>query len=293
MGPFSGPVGRAGIVRRIEAHPLGDAPDAMRRAFRDLVLGDARAPAAILSDAGLAGGDLSVHEADDHLAVATGPGPRVMWLHGGGYVFGGPDTHLRAAAVLARLLGGTVVLPRYRLAPEHRWPAPLEDARAAWDRLGATALMGDSAGGHLALVLALRLAAEGRAPDRLALLAPNADRTGAARNRAAASPLDPMNDDADDRALAADAGLTADRPDASPALADLSGLPPTWIEVGAPEVLLGDSTLLAERAALAGAACALHVAPGLLHMGQLWAPWWAEGVASLERVAAHLAVTRR
>ncbi|MBM2577879.1 alpha/beta hydrolase fold domain-containing protein [Jannaschia sp. Os4] len=288
---FDGPIDRAAIVARIEAHPLGDTPEAMRRDFCRLVLGDAGDALADGWDPALADHPaLALHGVevtDDPLAVAAGPGPRVAWLHGGGYVFGAPETHLRAAAHLARLLSGTVVLPRYRLAPEHRWPAPLEDVLDACRE--ADAIVGDSAGGHLALVAGLRLAAEGR-PKPLVLLSPNTDRTGLARLRGPMSEVDPMNDDADDRALAR--LCFGDRPDAdpdvSPALADLSRLPPTWIEAGTPEVLLSDATLLAERAGLAEREAHLHVAPGLLHMGQLWAPWWDAGRASLERAARFL-----
>lgn len=280
--PF--PAQRRHVLDRIASHPVAGAPEEMRTAFARLVLGASRGARSVLRDARMEG------DADDSdaraLSVTAGDGPRAIWLHGGGYVFGAPETHLRAAAWFARAIGGRVLLPRYRLAPEHRWPAALEDARRIWDGEDATVLVGDSAGGHLALSLALRLASEGRAPRALVLFSPNADRSGAARGRSAASAHDPMVKDEDDRRLAAMAGLGAGDPDGSPALSDLSKLPPTLVEVGAPEVLLGDATLLVERAAIAGAEATLRVTPGLVHMGQLWAPWWPAATESLDRAAA-------
>ncbi|WP_308916939.1 alpha/beta hydrolase fold domain-containing protein [Jannaschia sp. LMIT008] len=289
---FDPGVDRAAIVARIEAHPLGDTPEAMRRDFRRLMLGDVAEPLAGGWDAALRDHPAlaldGVTVTADPLTVTVGSGPRIAWLHGGGYVFGSPETHLRAAAHLARLLGGTVVLPRYRLAPEHGWPAPLDDVLDVCRE--ADGIVGDSAGGHLALVAGLRLAAAGVGKP-LALLSPNTDRSGLARYRGPMGGVDPMNADDDDRALAAlcFGDRPAADPDVSPALADLSRLPSTWIEAGTPEVLLSDATLLVERAGLAQRDVTLHVEPALLHMGQLWVPWWDAGCASLARVAAFFA----
>jgi acetyl esterase/lipase len=99
-----------------------------------------------------------------------------------------------------------------------------------------------------------------------------------------------MNDDADDRRNAA---LTfqdqpADDPDVSPALADLSPLPPTHVEVGSVEVLLGEGRIFVERSRAAGAEASIHVEPDAFHMWQLWAPWLPEANASLDRAAAFL-----
>ena len=185
--------------------------------------------------------------------------------------------------------GCRVVLPTIPLAPEHRWPAQLESALqqcAATE--GLVLLSGDSAGGHLALVTALELARRGTPAAGLILFSPNTDRSGLSNTRARNDPLDPMVDDAGDRALAA---LTfGDRdprdPQMSPVLDDLSLLPPTYVEVGRDEVLLGDSLILAERGRAAGASIQCHVEEEGLHMGQLWAPWWPPAVASLDRAGA-------
>ena len=311
MAPFDGPIERAAIVRRIEAHPVDGGPEAMRAAFERLVLGvgaepyDRRGGRTVVGSPVLSGAEgLTVLPRVDPENVGGAeryaPDRLVIWFHGGGYVFGSPETHLRPAAGLATRLGTPVLLPRYPLAPEHRWPAQLDcaidvAARAiaspsshAPDGHSRVVLAGDSAGGHLALVTALELARRGAPPAGLLLFAPNTDRTGRSDTRERMTPLDPMNADEDDRALArlCFGGLPDDHPEVSPMLDDLSLLPPTHIEVGDPEVLLGDSVLLHGRAADAGAECTLHIEPDFLHMGQLWFPWWAKADASLTRAAA-------
>ena len=295
-GPFGGPVTREDVVARIEAHPVEGPPAAMRAAFERLVLGAVPRGAPDLGAVGAAMG----------AEVAPGPGlppglavtpvggaagAPVIWLHGGGYAFGSPETHLRPAAALARMTGRRVVLPRYPLAPEATWPTPLDHALGVARGLGGpVVLAGDSAGGHLALVAALALARAGAPAEALLLFSPNTDRTGASGTRGPMSAADPMVDDDADAALARlmFGDMRADHPHVSPLGDDLSLLPPTHVEVGDPEVLLDDSRLLAERAAAAGAAAMLHVEPRLLHMAQLWTPWWPAADASLARAAARL-----
>ena len=295
----SDPFDRAAIVRRVEAHPVGGDPAAMRAAFAELVLGDAdgTVPPRMLGAPVLAGGDgLSVLPHVD--PAATGGAERyapdrlIVWFHGGGYVFGSPETHLRPAARVATLTGTPVLLPRYPLTPEHRWPAQLDHAldvaRRAIEGGARSVLAGDSAGGHLALVTALELARRGTPASGLLLFSPNTDRTGLSDTRERMTPLDPMNSDEDDRRLArmCFGAMPDDHPHVSPVLDDLTLLPPTHIEVGDPEVLLGDSLILHGRARTAGADATLHVEPGLLHMAQLWVPWWPAAEASLARAAA-------
>ncbi len=268
---------RADILARIDAHPLGDDPAGMRAAFHALVCG-----------AGPAVARASTVHAHDHGLTVTpddpAQAPPVVWFHGGGFVFGSPETHLRAAIHLAEAHGLVVILPRYRLAPEHRWPAQLSDALAALPAGCDVILAGDSAGGHLALVTALQVPARVR---RLLLFSPNTDRTGLSRTRDAFDEDDPMVDDAGDRRLArmCFGAMPVEAPDVSPLLADLTRLPPTWIEVGTSEVLLDDSRLFHARARELGVDAQLTMTEGLLHMGQIWAPDWALACASLDRAA--------
>ena len=267
--PFRGPVSRDAIVERIEAHPLGDTPPDMRNRFAALALGDGPG-AAPPTDAGSEKGT-------------------ILYLHGGGYVFGSPATHRRIVEGLRERTGWTVVAPRYPLAPEHGWPAQLDAALSAVPA-GRVVLAGDSAGGHLALVAALELARRKAPVDGLVLFSPNTDRSGLSETRERNDPLDPMVDDEGDRELAklCFGKMAPEHPHVSPVLDDLSLLPPTHVEVGAQEVLLGDSVILAERARAAGRAVTLHIEPQGLHMGQLWTPWWDVANASLHRAAAFL-----
>ncbi|RVT82711.1 alpha/beta hydrolase [Rhodobacteraceae bacterium CCMM004] len=259
------------LRRHIAATPLGDTPEEMRRGFHARI-DPAPEPAV---DWDRAGGGLVV-----------GEGPRtVMWFHGGGYVFGSPETHAPAARRLAAA-GLTVILPRYPLAPEHPWPAARDAAVAALDAVeDPVTLVGDSAGGHLALNVAL--ARPGRAA-ALALISPNTDRTGRSRTRKANEDADAMNDDAGDGALARMAfpGRPDAAPEVSPLLADLGALPRLWIAASTNEVLLDDSLLLARAAARAGVAVDLTVARGLFHMWPLWPDRLPAAGATLDALAA-------
>jgi acetyl esterase/lipase len=284
-------VGREAIVARVEEVAVEGPPEAMRPAFDRLVLGS-KAPAFGAVD-GPPAPPPGVRLTDEGGTLTAAPEggsalPPVIWFHGGGYVFGSPRTHAGIALHLAAR-GLEVRMPAYPLAPEFVWPAQLDAALAALPA-GRFVLAGDSAGGHLALVTALEIARGGRPAEALLLASPNTDRTGRSATRALMEEADPMVADADNERLAemAFAGIPWGDRQVSPALDDLSLLPPTWIEVGRPEVLLGDAQLLAARAAGAGAAVHLEVTEGLLHMAQVWAPWWAEARASLDRMAAHV-----
>ena len=268
--PFEGTISRQDVVDRINAHPLGDEPDEQRERFARLVLGD------------------RAESVDDAEVTFDGDGGTIVYFHGGGCAFGSPRTHERIGRALARRTGRRVVLPRYPLAPEHCWPAQLQAAMDATVRVqGPLVLAGDSAGGHLALVTALELARVGERVAGLVLFSPNTDRTGISTTRERNDPGDPMVDDAEDQALARQCfeGLPMDHRQVSPLLDDLALLPPVHLEVGAGEVLLGDSLLLADRARASGCDADLHVDPEGLHMGQLWEPWWPAASTSLDRAA--------
>lgn len=220
--------------------------------------------------------------------VRHGSGPPVVWLHGGGYVFGSPQTHARAAHALAERAGMEVYLPAYRLAPEHRWPAPLEDAAAVLGSFAEpVAVVGDSAGGHLALALARHRPSKVRA---LGLISPNTDRTGRSETRARNTPFDLMNHAADDARLAEMAlpNIQSDHPDASPVLADLSALPRTFVTVATDEVLLDDALMLIRRLSLSNVPVAAHILEGLWHMWPLWPGELTQADDTLEALARFL-----
>ncbi len=273
--PFDGPVTREDIHARIQAHPLGDEPEAQRIAFDRLMRGSPSSEAT-----------RKVERVDARYGPETHG--TIVYLHGGGYVFGSPQTHARVGRGLFERTGLRVLLPAYPLAPESVWPAQRDAVIALVRSLsGPVILAGDSAGGHLALVAALELARRSSPVAGLLLFSPNTDRSGLSRTRLRNDPLDPMVDEAGDRKLARRCfgDMPSDHPQVSPVLDDLRRLPPTFLEVGAQEVLLGDSLVLAERARRAGIQVTLHIEPEGLHMGQAWAPWWPVAAASLVRAA--------
>lgn len=293
--PFHGCVSRDEVAARIEASNLGDSAPVMRQSFARLVLGaaaDAPPPVGSAAKFGGIDGLLIPPSFDDANDVEARRAPDLVWFHGGGYVFGSPATHWRVGAAIAAMAAIAVFLPRYRLAPEHPWPAQLDDALAvvrALQRDGQhVARAGDSAGGHLALTTALVLAREGHPVAALLLCSPNTDRSGLNTTRRANSSRDPMNDDAQDTALArlAFGDMPAEHPQVSPLLDDLSLLPPTHIEVGEDEVLRDDALMLAQRGRSVGASIGCHVERGVFHMWQLWTPWLEPANTSIARLAA-------
>lgn len=220
----------------------------------------------------------------------------LLYLHGGGYVMGSCASHRGLASRLALACGLAAVVPAYRLAPEHPFPAGLDDALAVYHALLASGLdarrivlAGDSAGGGLTLATLLALRDAGAPlPAAAVLLSPFTDLTCSGETlttRAAVDPwLDPTFFDPLSRLYAG----RHDRaePLLSPLLGDLRGLPPLCIHVGDQEVLLSDSTRLAERAQAAGVDVTLEVWPELWHVFQFFAPILPEAQRSLEQLAA-------
>ncbi len=208
------------------------------------------------------------------------PAGVLLHVHGGGWTLGAPDQYDTVAAPLARDSGWAVVSAPYRLAPESPWPACIDDVEAAalWladavrtefgtDRL---AIGGDSAGAHLAAATLLRLRARGLAARFSAAvlhygvfdlrLTPSARRWGERRLILTTRTIDWFVDN-----LTAGSRALRDDPAASPLLADLSGFPPTLIQIGTADPLLDDSLFFAARLAAAGVAHSVGVYPGGVH----------------------------
>jgi acetyl esterase/lipase len=201
----------------------------------------------------------------------------ILYFHGGGYIVGSTRTHRALAAHLADASGCAVFALDYRLAPEHPHPAALDDAEAAFHALAAefdeVVLGGDSAGGGLAIALAIRLhAADGRTPVALGLISPWIDLTG---EHGIVDRDDMLKRTWSDACAAAYAGS---RPIAElvPAVADLAGLPPTTIHVGDTEMLLPDAEWLAEGLRSAGVPVELRVVPRMWHIWHLHAGLFGE-----------------
>lgn len=217
--------------------------------------------------------------------------PRVLfYLHGGAYVAGSPRTHGELAARLGRALRMRVVSLDYRLAPEHPFPAAIEDACAAYRALLAGGLLpehiaiaGDSAGGGLAVATLLKLRDSGDAlPAAALLLSPWIDLEGTGESTRRI-----MNDGIVDtssiplgRSLYLNGHDPRD-PLAAPLYADLTGLPPLLIQVGEAEALLDDSRRLAAHAHRDSVDVTLKVFPRMLHVFQIFAPVLDEGVDAI------------
>jgi len=221
----------------------------------------------------------------------------LLYLHGGGYFACTPQTHRPVTASFA-LAGFATFAPEYRLAPEHPFPAGLEDAIAAYRGLLETrvprqlVIAGDSAGGGLSMALMLSLRDRGiPLPAAAALFSPFVDlaATGeSARINSARCAM--FGSESFGRAAQYYLGDRDRRtPLASPLYADLHGLPPLLIHVGADETLLDDSRRLAERAQQAGVKTALKIWPAVPHVWQLFQRWVPEGRDSLRGAAMFFA----
>ena len=201
----------------------------------------------------------------------TGPRNTVLHFHGGGYCIGSALTPRSWAAHLSAATGAQVVLPEYRLAPEHPHPAALDDARAIWAELsgpGQLIVSGDSAGGGLALALTLSLRDQGQAlPAGAILLSPWLD---LGRDHRADPDLVRRDVVLSPSWLAACARAYTAPPSwadplVSPLHADLTGLPKLLIQAGTSELLAPDADLLATRAAAAGVDVTYTSWPRLWH----------------------------
>jgi acetyl esterase/lipase len=218
--------------------------------------------------------------ADRHHSALAKPGRVMLYLHGGGYCIGSPQSHRALISQLANAAQAETFALDYRLAPEHPMPAAIEDVLAALAALNARGvpteqilMAGDSAGGGLALAAALRLRDAGKPlPAALYLISPWVDLTLSGRAhkfRAASDPIlttQELTDYADAYVGPKDrAGQ-----DASPMFADMTGLPPMLIQVGSDEILLSDSETLQARAADQGVMAALEVWPGMIHVWHIF-----------------------
>lgn len=231
------------------------------------------------------------------------PGERadkaVLYLHGGGFQVGSVRSHRELMACIASASGCRVLGLDYRLAPEHRFPAALQDALAAWDWLltqgfeaGDIALAGDSAGAGLALSTLLSLRDAGRPlPAAAVLMSAWTDLTASGASYESRAAADPIHQRRMILAMAANylgADGNARDPRASPLFADLQGLPPLLIQVGDRETVLSDSTMFADKARAAGVAVQLEVWDHMIHVFQQFPADLSEARDALKSIAAFL-----
>ena len=224
----------------------------------------------------------------------------ILYFHGGGYVFGDPDSHRDIAWRLGKEAGSKVLVVNYRLAPEHRFPAAVDDAVDSYrwlleqgfaaDRI---AIAGDSAGGGLAIALMVNLKELGITLPKVAvLMSPWVDLAMTGASMVSNAKSDAMlSPEAISIFASYYLGDTNPKePLASPIFANLSNLPPTLVLVGSKEVLLSDSVTLVEKINAAGGTATLSVWPKMPHVFPILAAIIPEGKKAILDMAEFLRI---
>ncbi len=223
----------------------------------------------------------------------------ILYLHGGYYLIGSIQSHRNLVGNIASAAQAMALLIEYRLAPEHPFPAGLDDAVKAYSWLlgqgvlpEEITLAGDSAGGGLLLSTLLTLREQKMPlPASAVCLSPATDLTMSGEswktNLKKEFVVNPYVSNRIQSLYLRD--IDPKDPIASPLYADLSGLPPLLIQVGSEEVLLSDSTSFAERAKAAGVQVTLEVWPGMFHVWQFTAPIIPEARQAIQRISKFIA----
>jgi acetyl esterase/lipase len=208
------------------------------------------------------------------------PGRAILYLHGGAYTAGSPRSHRPLVARIAEAARSIAFAADYRLGPEHRFPAAVEDAVAVYRAMlesgtepARLVVAGDSAGGGLALSLALALKAEDLPqPAGFFIISPWADLTQSGASYRTKADTDPLisKTGLDQNALMYVGGLDPRDPLASPVFGDFEGVAPVLIQTGSEEALLSDSITMADVLAHARVEVRLEVWPEMIHVFHAW-----------------------
>jgi acetyl esterase/lipase len=224
-------------------------------------------------------------------------GRAILYLHGGGYVMGSPNTHRSLGGEISRAAQAAVLLVDYRLAPEDPFPAAVEDGVASLRWLldqgfapHSLAIAGDSAGGGLTVATLVSARNQGLPMPRAAVcISPWSDLTCSNESYQTRAHADPMvTPDIGRMAGLYLQGAAAQDPLASPNFADLQSLPPLLIHVGRDEVLLDDSIKLDKKAKADGVDSTLEVWEDMIHVWHAFHPMLPEGKQAIARVGAFL-----
>jgi epsilon-lactone hydrolase len=289
-------------ILRQSAFPVGSDVDEQRRLLRELLSAQPLPADVTVTEAAMGG----VPTAE---ITVDGIEPRhvVLYFHGGVYVMGDASLAADLASQVGRRTNAKVISVDYRLAPEHPYPAAVDDALAAYEALldngiapSDVAFAGESAGGGLAVATLVNARDRGLPlPAAALVMSPYADLTLAGttmETRRADDPLlsrEALQARVGDYTAGQDAALVL----ISPVFADLSGLPPLIIQAGTHEVLLDDALRLARQAADADVEVTLDITPGVPHVFQAYHPILDEAGAALDRagqfLSAHLVVAER
>jgi epsilon-lactone hydrolase len=289
-------------ILRQSAFPAGGDVSEQRRQLRELLSAQPLPPDITVTPAELGG----VPAAE---ITVDGIQPRhvVLYFHGGVYVMGDAFLAADLASQVGRRAAARVLSVGYRLAPEHPYPAAVDDALAAYQALldngtapADIALAGESAGGGLAIATLLSARDHGLPlPAAAYVMSPYADLTLAGMTMDTKRDADPLlsRDNLQARVPDYTAGHDPALPLISPVFADLTGLPPLIIQAGTHEVLLDDAIRLARQAATADVQVTLDITPRVPHVFQAYHPILGEAAAALDRagqlLTAHLAAAAR
>ncbi|WP_035803237.1 alpha/beta hydrolase [Kitasatospora mediocidica] len=282
---------RAAVDALLRAAPFDGSrtPEELRAAFVALMADNPAPTGVTLTEDSLGGRPALRIEPQDGVTGGT-----ILYFHGGSGVFGSPATAQHITGALVRRTGARAVSLDYRLAPEHPFPAAIEDALAAYRELleqgvpaGQIVLAGDSAGGGLSVVTTLAARDAGLPlPAAVVAFSPGLDATRSGESMTTKHGIDPLFTRRSLEQVGAHylAGQDPRQPLLSPAvLADLTGFPPLLLQAGTNELLLDDSTRLATRAAAAGVDVILDVTADVPHVFQSFTGSLDEADAALDR----------
>ena len=289
-------------ILRQSALPVGSGVNEQRRLLRELVSAQPL-PAEVTVTAAALGGVPTAEITVDGIE----PRHVVLYFHGGVYVIGDAFLAAELASQVGRRTQAKVISVDYRLAPEHPYPAAVDDALAAYEALLQTgiapsdiAFAGESAGGGLAIATMFNARDHGLPlPAAAFLMSPYVDLTLAGTTMQTKSEVDPLlsRELLEPRVADYISGQDAASGLISPLFADLSGLPPLIIQAGTHEVLLDDAVRLAGQAATSDVEVTLDVTPGVPHVFQAYHAILDEAAAALDRagqfLSAHLAGAER
>ena len=277
-------------MKALVARPV-NSPQEMRPIFEELAV----APAPDVQCERVSAGGV---DAEWVCAPGAANDRFVLYLHGGGYVIGSVKTHRDLMARLSRAAKARVLGLNYRLAPEHPFPAAVDDAVAGYKWLlaqgakpGRIAIAGDSAGGGLAAATLVAIRdAKLPTPAAGVLLSPWVDLEGIGESMTTRAKVDPVvqKEGLAGMAQAYLQGQNPRTPLAAPLYADLKGLPPLLIQVGDAETLLDDSKRLNVRAQAAGVNTKLEVWPEMIHVWHLFHPELKAGRRAIEEGGAYV-----
>ena len=285
-------------ILRQGAFPVGGDVNEQRRALRELLSAQPLPP-----DVTVTAGALGAIPTAEITIDGIGSRHVVLYFHGGVYVMGDAFLAAGLASQIGRRAHAKVISVGYRLAPEHPYPAAVDDALAAYEALldngiapSDIAFAGESAGGGLAIATLVNARDHGLPlPAAAYVMSPYVDLTLAGTTMETKGEVDPLlsREALQPRVTDYTSGQDAAVGLISPIFADLSGLPPLIIQAGTHEVLLDDAVRLARQAATANVEVTLDITPRVPHVFQAYSPILDEATAALDRagqlLSAHLA----